>query len=110
MTPPIRILTPSWSNMEYTAAERDALTRLRARHLTAAGTMVAVEVEESATSLVISFARAEPDTRYGVLVTPGWQTDVWVTDKAAAGCTIHFGTPAPPNGGLVDILTFRTED
>lgn len=101
--------TQSWHQMDYTAAERDALTRLRVRHLTAAGTLVAATVAESSTSLEVSFVRAEPDTRYGVLATPDWQTAIWVTDKTTAGCTLNFDAPAP-SGSHVDILTFRTED
>ncbi len=42
----------------------------------------------------------EPDSNYGVWVTPSWNTNFWVTGKLTTGFTVNFGTPSP--GGTVD--------
>jgi hypothetical protein len=34
----------------------------------------------------------EPDANYAVIITPAWNTTVWVTNKATTGFTVHFGT------------------
>lgn len=97
---------------ELRADERDALTRLRVRYLTAAGTQVGVAVAAGAAGVAVTFARSEPDARYGVACTPSWGTTTAVAaaDKTTSGVTVHFGTVAPVGGGTLDILTFRTED
>lgn len=48
----------------------------------------------------------QTDTNYGVVVTPNWNTTVWVTDKATSGFTINFGTNAPANAKF-DYFIFR---
>lgn len=48
----------------------------------------------------------EPDTSYGVIVTPSWLTTVRVTSKTTAGFTIDFGTAAP-SGATVDWFLVR---
>jgi hypothetical protein len=49
----------------------------------------------------------EPDTAYGVVVTPNWLTDDRVTSKATTGFTVDFGTAAPGGGGAIDIVIVR---
>jgi hypothetical protein len=50
----------------------------------------------------------EPDANYGVMVTPNWNTTVWITRKATTGFTMNFGTAAPRDGsGMVDWLIVR---
>lgn len=90
------------------AREDTEWRRLRRRALTSAGNIVARAVTAAATSVPVTFPRAEVDASYGVVVTPSWNTTVWVTNKTTAGCTINFGTAAPPSAG-VDLLTFRSE-
>lgn len=85
-------------------------SRLRLRHFTPSGTGVNIAVAPAATSLAITFARAESDTNYGVIVTPGWGTTIYVTDKATTGFTANFGTGAPGGGGTIDWATHRSED
>lgn len=84
------------------------LRRLQHRHLTNAGNVVAATVNSGATTLAVTFPRAEPDTAYGVTATPAWATTVWVTGKATTGCTVNFGT-APGADSTVDLTTFRSE-
>ena len=78
------------------------------RHLTPAGNYPKQPVTLAATSVSITFPRAEQDTAYGVSATPSWLTTVAVTSKSTTGCTITFGTAAPANA-TVDVSTFRTE-
>jgi len=82
--------------------------RVQRRHLTPAGNVVALGLATGATTVLVTFPRAEVDTAYGVLVTPSWNTTVWVTGKTTTGCTVNAGTAAPA-GGTVDLLTFRSE-
>jgi hypothetical protein len=48
----------------------------------------------------------EPDANYAVIVTPAWNTTVWVTDKATTGFTVHFGT-APSSDSSIDWFIVR---
>lgn len=48
----------------------------------------------------------EPDAHYAVIVTPAWNTTVWVTDKATTGFTVHFGT-APSSDSSFDWFIVR---
>ncbi len=89
------------------AREREQADVLRARFLTSAGNAVSRAVAGGATSVTVTFARAEPDTSYGVLATPNWDTTVRTGAKAVGSVVIEFGTAAPGGGGLVDVLTFR---
>jgi Pectate lyase superfamily protein len=50
--------------------------------------------------------RREPDPFFAVLVTPNWQTTVWVTNKASTGFTLNFDTAAPADA-KVDYLIVR---
>ena len=81
---------------------------LRRRYATPGGTAVNVSVPTSATSIGITFLRPEPDTSYGVTVTPSWPTTVSVSVKVVSGCTISFGTAAPANS-RIDYTIFRSE-
>lgn len=91
-----------------TAREDTYWLRLRRRFLTSAGNGIAQAVATGASSVAVTFPRAEVDASYGVVATPSWGTTVWVTAKSTTGCTINFGTAAPA-GGTVDFITFRTE-
>lgn len=42
----------------------------------------------------------EPDANYAVIVTPAWNTSVWVTNKATTGFTVNFGTAPGANSSL----------
>jgi hypothetical protein len=88
--------------------DRERIRRLIVRWLTPAGNQVATSVTAAATTVAVTFPRAEADTSYGVVATPNWGTTVWVTNKATTGCTINFGTAAPANAS-VDLITFRSE-
>lgn len=83
------------------------LRALLRRHLTRAGTIVALPVTATLTSLTVSLLLSEENASYGVTVTPNWNTTVWVTGKTTTQCTINFGTMAPANA-TVDIDTFRS--
>lgn len=48
----------------------------------------------------------EPDTNYAVIVTPAWNTTVWVTNKATSGFTVNFGT-APGSNSTLDWFIVR---
>jgi hypothetical protein len=90
-------------------ARQDAIwQRLRLRFFTSAGNVVEAVVPALASSLTVTFPREEPDARYGVSVTPSWDTTVWVGTKTTTGCTINFGT-APVADATLDLLTFRSE-
>ncbi|MGN6205988.1 hypothetical protein [Humibacter sp.] len=90
---------------QITQRRFDTLCR---RHLTPAGNYPAQSVTLGATSLSVTFARAEQDTAFGVSVTPSWLTTVAVPTKTTTGCTVTFGTAAPA-GATADVLTWRTE-
>lgn len=87
-------------------------SRLRLRFFTSAGNGVDLVVGAGATSLAIVFARAEPNTDYGVALTPGWSTTAYVplADKSKTGFTARFGTAAPGGGSVCSFATFRSED
>jgi hypothetical protein len=48
----------------------------------------------------------EPDANYAVIVTPAWNTAVWVTQKATTGFTINFGA-APGAASPLDWCMVR---
>jgi hypothetical protein len=84
------------------------LERLLRRVLTPAGVKVAASVTAAATSVSITWPRAEGDTAYGVVATPNWLTTVAVTAQTTTGCTVTFGTAAPANARLA-LFTFRED-
>ena len=49
----------------------------------------------------------QPNTNYGVVATPNWNTTVYITNKATTGFRINFGTNAPAYA-YVDWFLFRT--
>lgn len=63
-------------------------------------------VKAPAASGTAALSAQEPDTNYGVIVTPSWGTTAWVTSKATSGFTINFGTAAPA-GATVDWILMR---
>lgn len=79
------------------------------RYLTQGGTGVDTSVAGGATTKAITFVRQEPDTSFGVVATPGWNTTVWVTAKAKTGFTLNFGT-VPVGTKTIDWVAFRSED
>ncbi len=87
-------------------------SRLRLRWFTAAGNGVDLVVGAGATSLAIVFERVEPNTDYGIILTPGWNTTgyVPVVDKHTTGFTARFGSAAPGGGSVCSYGIFRSED
>jgi len=67
---------------------------------------VNVTVASGSTSLAITLPKSEPDTSYGVIVTPQWNTTVWITNKTTTGFTINFGT-APSTNSALDWFVYR---
>lgn len=67
-------------------------------------------VSSGATTLSVSFSglslNDQNDASFAVLVTPQWDTTVWVTSKATTGFTINFGT-APGADSALDWLIVR---
>ncbi len=86
--------------------------RLRLRFFTAAGNGVDTAVVGGASSTAITFKRTEPNTKYGALVIPSWNTTVYLAsgDKLTTGFTVHYGSNAPGGGGTISWATFRSED
>jgi hypothetical protein len=67
-----------------------------------------VPAPEGATSLDVTFdVFDEFDTGYLAIVTPQWNTSVWVTNKTTKGFRLNFGTGAPAGGSALDWATFR---
>lgn len=64
-------------------------------------------VAEGATSLIVTFGTAEPDTNYAVFSTPSWNASVWVTGKLTTQFTLNFSAAAPTGGGSVDVIVIR---
>jgi hypothetical protein len=90
-------------------ARGDAIARNMQRRLgTSGGSAVGVAVPNSASSLVVTFARREFDALFGVSINPSWSTTVRVApaDKSKTGFTVRFGTPAGA-GATIDYLTYR---
>ncbi len=67
---------------------------------------VNIKVPAGSTSLQVTLPVPEPDTNYGVLVVPQWNTTVWVTNKTTTGFTINFGT-APTTDNALDWFVYR---
>lgn len=87
-------------------------TRLRLRHFTNSGCGVDQNVTTGATTVAITFKRAEPNTNYGISILVGWATTYYVApaDKAKTGFTVHFGTAPAGSAGKLSWATFRSED
>jgi hypothetical protein len=77
---------------------------VRRRFLTGGGNGVAVAVDDTVTEQAVVFDIPEPDTSYGVLITPSWDTTAYVpaADKATTGFTARFGTAS----GATDTMDY----
>lgn len=51
---------------------------------------------------------ADTDANYTVLVEVSWNTTVFISNKAAGGFRINFGTAAPSGGGTVRWVKVRS--
>jgi hypothetical protein len=67
---------------------------------------VNVPVDVGVTNMTVTLPIAEPDTAYGVLVSPGWNTTYWITGKTTTSFTVNFGT-APTAASTFDWFLFR---
>lgn len=94
--------------MMLSLSDRASFTRLQVRHLTSLGNLVDQAVTAGAANIAITFPRAEGKASYGIVVTPNWNTTVWVTAKTINSCVVNFGTVAP-GGATFDLVSFRTE-
>lgn len=56
---------------------------------------------------VVTLPKPEPDTLYGVLVTPGWNAFAYVTAKNTTTFTVTFSATAGAN--TFDWIIFRRE-
>lgn len=54
-----------------------------------------VALGNAVSSVVITFATAEPDTNYVVQTEVTWNTTVFVSAKGTGGVTLNFGTATP---------------
>jgi hypothetical protein len=88
------------------ARQNSIWQRLKARWLTTDGNIVNRTPVTGAVAWNYLFVSPEPDGNYGVVVTPSWNTAVWVTAKSATGFTVNFSV-AVPVGGSIDVATFR---
>lgn len=80
--------------------------RVVRQFLTRGGTRVEHSVLQTAATTSVVIDPVEPDTEYGVLVTPNWLTTCRVTSKTVNGFTVDFGTAAPADAAI-DYLVFR---
>lgn len=92
-------------------AKRDARVeaqkeKIQGRFLTKGGNGVATAVTATATDVTVALNLPEPNTNYGVLVTPNWDTTVFVTDKTIDDFVVNFGTAAPADA-TIDWIVFR---
>ena len=65
-----------------------------------------VSVPQGSGSVTVTFAVAQPDTNYLVLIETSWGTTHFITAKAAASFTANFGTAAP-NGATFSWAVLR---
>jgi hypothetical protein len=59
-----------------------------------------------ASSTTITFGVAQPDTSYGLLVLPSWNTSYWYSGKAVGSVIVNWGTIAPV-GSTFDFIIYR---
>jgi len=64
-----------------------------------------VPITQTTTSQAISLEITEMDTSYGVIITPNWDTNVWVTDKTTSQFTAHYATS--PASAFIDWFVYR---
>lgn len=66
---------------------------------------VNVAIDQGFSSKMVTFATPRTDTNYAVQVTPGWDTNAWVTEKTATGFKVNF--KAAPAGATLDWVMTR---
>lgn len=90
-------------------ARDDAFTQVtRQRFLTKGGTSPNVAVATSATSTTVTMPSAEPDTGYGVAISPSWKTAFSVRGKTTTQFVVDWDIAAPANSTF-DWVVFRSE-
>ena len=77
---------------------------VRKRYGTPAGCQVGYPVGTSITAATVTFARAEVNATYGVIVEPSWLTTHRVTGKTTSQFVVGFGTAS----GTADTISFTT--
>jgi hypothetical protein len=93
---------------DSTGTEFDGYWDLSGTTFTDDGTVAFTQAAKSpAQENVSGTSGQEPDANYGVIVTPSWETTVWITSKATSGFTVNFGTAAPDANQTVDWLLMR---
>ncbi|RLI31520.1 hypothetical protein DRO56_05085 [Candidatus Bathyarchaeota archaeon] len=68
---------------------------------------VNIPISPSETYKDLSLPTSEPDTSYGVLIIPSWNTKVWVTNKTTSGFRANFEAAPGGEGGTVDYFVYR---
>lgn len=91
-----------------TLRDERAIDIVRKRYGTPAGVQVGVAVGSTVTIATITFARAEVDATYGVIVETSWLTTHKVTGKTTSQFVVGFGT-ASGSVDTISYLTFRDE-
>jgi hypothetical protein len=81
------------------------LNALKRRWLTTAGNQAAYPVTMGNTTVTVTFLGAMATLFYGVIVTPNWNTTVWVTNKTGTNCVVNFGTAAPASA-IIDVAVW----
>lgn len=65
-------------------------------------------VVAGAMSKMVVLTTPYPDALYSPLITPDWNTTVWVTSPIlTTGFTANFGNAVPGGGGTIRVLTVR---
>jgi hypothetical protein len=59
-----------------------------------------------ASTTTITFGTAQPDTSYGILVLPNWNTSHWYSSKVVGSVVVNWGTIAPA-GSTFDFIIYR---
>jgi hypothetical protein len=67
---------------------------------------VNVSLPSAMYNVTITLPYPEPDTNYGVLVSPTWNTTVWITSKTTTSFTVQFSS-STPIGAKIDWLVYR---
>jgi len=89
-------------------ARQDAIwQRIRRQFFMVDGNIVNRPMVTGAVAWAYNFISPEPDAAYGVVITPSWNTAVWVNNKTAAGFQANFSVAAPA-GGTLDVVMFRS--
>jgi hypothetical protein len=67
---------------------------------------VNIPIPTGSSYIDITLPVPEPDTNYGVIVTPQWNTTVWISNKTTTGFRVNFSI-APSQASYIDWLVFR---